>query len=651
MLISLPKTWSIFGLTLLYIFPLSGQINLPDFFSDHMVLQRDRPIRIWGTAPAGEQLRVSMENRITVVKADENGYWRATMGAIPIGGPYTLELRGSTSYRLLEDVWVGEVWLCMGQSNMEWPLSKTDNYESTRAGADLPNLRYFKVGKGMAMQPQDTLTGGVWRIATPETVEIFSGVAFHFAKTMLIEEGIPVGIVEVSWGATGIRTWLGPETLRKQEDLSGILSTMDNLMISQVQDSLREAELEWKESFDQYDLGLFENWAAITTDELDWSIMDLPQTWERGGPLLVDGVVWFKRDFEINTEQSEQDIEFSLGVLDDREEVFLNGQRLENENFSYRSFRKYTLPKEYLHTGKNTLTVRISDYGYLGGFLSEPEDFYLQQGNWQLPLHGPWFYRWGTPELPPKPRPLGPNTYPGLLYNAMVHPLTQLTIGGILWYQGESDLNDPFHYRKLLLHLIDEYRQKWRLGDFPFLIVQLPFFRTPLLQPAESGWATLRESQAYPIIRRQIGLVPLIDLGATDNIHPTDKETVGRRCGQVAKILREKIPASFGGAQVAEVERVDSALILHFQEESANLQSSTPDQLPGFTIAGADAKFYWAEATLLGSTSIRLKSPEVPVPMYVRYAWADNPGLLNLFDGRGLPVPPFRTDRFKVPWE
>ena len=170
MLISLPKAWSVTGLTLLFYFPLLAQIDLPVFFADHMVLQRDRPIRIWGTALVGEQLRVSMEDRVTVVRADENGQWMATMGSIPVGGPYSLEIKGSTSYRKLEDVWIGEVWLCMGQSNMEWPLSKTDSYEQVRTQIDFPNLRYFKVRKDMAMQPEEQLSGGSWQRASAETV-------------------------------------------------------------------------------------------------------------------------------------------------------------------------------------------------------------------------------------------------------------------------------------------------------------------------------------------------------------------------------------------------------------------------------------------------------------------------------------------------
>ncbi|MBX2871331.1 MAG: hypothetical protein KTR30_04510 [Saprospiraceae bacterium] len=651
MLISLPKAWSVIGLTLLFHFQLLSQIDLPIFFNDHMVLQRDRPIRVWGTAPAGEQLRISMENRVTVVEADEAGHWMATMGAIAVGGPYTLEIKGRESYRQLQDVWVGEVWLCMGQSNMEWPLSKTDNYEAIQTQADLPSLRYFKVSKGMAMQPQTMLPGGTWQIASPETVGNFSGVAFHYAKKRLEAENVPIGIIEVTWGATGIRTWMGPEALRKQADLAANLTAMESLDIDEVQDSLRNAALTWRESFDQYDVGLQEDWAASSDEDLDWPMMDLPQIWERGGPLLVDGTVWFKRDFEITAEQSQQDIDLSLGVLDDREEVFLNGNQLPVGNFTYRSFRRYTLPQEHLEAGKNSLTVRISDYGYVGGFLGQADDLQLSQENWTLPLAGPWFYRWGTPALPAKPEALGPNTYPGLVYNSMVNPLTKLTIAGILWYQGESDLNDPFHYRQLLLDLIDDYRQQWKLGDFPFLLIQLPFFRTPFSQPGESGWATLRESQTFPLVRRQVGLVPLIDQGATHNIHPTNKEVVGKRCAQVAKILEEKMPASFGGAELEAVERTDTALILRFKEEWANLQSSTPDQLPGFAIAGADGQFYWAEARLLSDKSILLSSDQVRTPLYARYAWADNPGILDLFDGSGLPLPPFRTDKFTVPWE
>lgn len=649
--ISFPKTWSVIGLTLLFHFHLFSQIDLPVFFSDHMVLQRDRPVRIWGTAPAGEQLRVSMENRVTVVKADDNGKWTATMGAVPVGGPYTLEVKGPNSYRSLEDIWVGEVWLCMGQSNMEWPLSKTDDYQTILTQAHLSRIRYFKVNKGMAMQPRSMLTGGSWQIASSETIGNFSGLAFHFALAKWLEDEVPIGIIEASWGATGIRTWMGPEALRKQSDLQMELANMQHLDINAVQDSLRVAELSWRESFDQYDKGLEEAWATTSTAELDWPTMDLPQIWEKGGPLLVDGTVWFKRDVEISTEHSVHDIALSLGVLDDREEVFINGYQLEMEDFTFRSFRHYTLPKEYLQPGTNTLTIRISDYGYVGGFLGKPADLSLSQGNWRLPLDGPWLYQWGTPDLPAKPRPLGPNTYPGLLYNAMVHPLTLLTIGGILWYQGESDLNDPFHYRKLILDLIDDYRQQWKIGDFPFLIVQLPYFRNPLAHPTESGWATLRESQAYPLRRRQIGLVPQIDLGSVTNIHPTNKKEIGERCTQVARILYEQSPLSFGGAQVDAIEYLDSALLVSLKEVGAGLQSSLPDQLPGFAVAGEDGKFYWAEAHLVSGNTIHLQSIQVPAPIYVRYAWADNPGPLDLFDGFDLPVPPFRTDKLKVPWE
>ena len=648
---SLLKTWSLIGLTLLLYFPILAQIDLPVLFSDHMVLQRDRPIRIWGHAPAGEQLRVSMEDRVTVVRADDNGRWMATMGSIPVGGPYTLEIRGSSSYRQLQDVWVGEVWLCMGQSNMEWPLSKTDNFEQVLDQLDFPQLRYFKVNKGMAMQPQEALSGGKWQIPSTETVASFSGVAFHFAKRKWELENVPIGIIEVSWGATGIRTWMGPEALRKDSSTAALLALTQDLDFNKVQDSLRNAVLSWRQSFDQFDQGVSEGWASLSAAEVDWPKMALPDIWERGGPLLVDGTVWFKKDIELSAEQLEQDIEFSLGVMDDRETVYLNGQELPAEDFSFRSFRRYRLQKEHLHPGTNTLTVKVQDYGYVGGFLGHPEDLHLSQADWRLSLANSWCYQWGTPDLPSKPQALGPNSYPGLLYNAMVHPLTQLTIGGIVWYQGESDLNDPFNYRKYLLNLIDDYRQRWRLGDFPFVVVQLPFFRTPLLHPAESGWATMRESQAYPLHRRQVGLVTQIDLGASHNIHPSNKLELGERCAQVAALLAEQHPMSFGGVQPDEVQRLDSALIVSFDYVEGNLQSSSPDQIPGFAVAGEDGKFYWATASLVSEESIRLTSPQVPAPVYVRYAWADNPGKLDLYDGSGLPVPPFRTDQLKVPWE
>jgi len=649
--ILLPKTWSFLGLMLLYYSQLYAQIELAPFFSDHMVLQRDRPIRIWGEAPAGEQLRVSMANRVTVVRADEEGQWMATMGAVDVGGPYTLEIKGTSVRKELEDVWVGEVWLCLGQSNMEWPLAKTTDSDVSIANANLPLLRYFKVTSSMAMQPQEHLSNGAWLVSSPETAGAFSGVAFHFAKTKLDQEEIPIGIIEAAWGATNIKSWMSPDALQQQSDLAMIVAEMQSLNLADLQDSLQTAEQHWRESFDEFDLGLPSLWQNRMAQEVDWPLMELPQPWERGGPLSADGVVWFKKDFELTAEQSEQALELSLGVLDDEEEVFVNGEPLAPGNFDYRAFRRYTIPSTLLQAGVNTLTIRISDFGYVGGFIGKAEDLQLMQGDWRLSLAGPWKYQWGTPDLPVKPRPIGPNSYPGLVYNAMIHPLTQLTIGGVLWYQGESDLSDPFHYRNLLLNLIDDYRIRWKLGDFPFLIAQLPYFRNPLSQPGESGWATLRESQAFPLQRRRIGLIPLIDQGSTTDIHPKNKAVVGQRFALVEHLLQDKNPLSFGAARVDEVRLADSLLVLHFKDVGEGLHSDTPDHLNGFAVAGEDGKYYWAKAVLTSAFTIEVSSSLVPHPKFVRYAWADNPGPLHLFDSHILPVPPFRTDKLKVPWE
>lgn len=616
-----------------------------------MVLQRDRPIRIWGTAPPGVQLRVSMENRVTVVRADQQGHWVATMGSVAVGGPYELEIRSDSLHKLLRDVWVGEVWLCVGQSNMEWPLYKTANSTTAIANADLPRLRYFKIPNRMAMQPQEELRGGSWLVSSTTSAPHFSGVAYHFAQTKIAEEGIPVGIIEATWGATAIHTWMGPRALHAKEGLTAILSVMDNLNIASVQDSLQIAEENWRQSFASHDLGLREGWEQGTAADANWPLMEMPQTWEQGGPLLVDGVVWFKKDFVLDESQVLSPLNLSLGILDDQEEAFINGYPLTAGPYTPRSLRSYSIPDSLLKLGTNTLTVRISDFGYVGGFLGSAADLFLQQGEWQLPLAGPWRYQWGTPDLPAKPRPLSPNTYPGLLYNGMIHPLTNLTIAGILWYQGESDLNNPFHYRDDLLNLIDDYRMHWKLGDFPFLIAQLPYFRNPLPQPAESGWATMRESQQYPLQRRRVGLVPLIDQGAVTDIHPANKAIVGKRFFLLERLLREKTPDSYGGAMLQRVEQGDSCLLLHFSEVGTGLVSSTPDHLPGFAVAGEDGVFYWAEATLVSSSGILVSSPLVDTPRFVRYAWADNPGPLALFDGWQLPLPPFRTDDFKVPWE
>lgn len=651
---SLLRTLALIGFGLYSCLCAQAQIELPAFFADHMVLQRDRPIRIWGKTMPGDRVRFSLANRVTVVTANETGDWVATIGAVTAGGPYELTLSTATATKVLSDVWVGEVWFCVGQSNMEWPLRKAASATTEIPLATIPQLRYFKVPYRMRMQPSADLSMGEWRVSSPETAAHYSAIAYFFAKNRLEETQVPIGIVDASWGATGIASWMSPTALTGHPDYGPVVTQMEGLGLALLQDSIATADSAWRASMDELDVGLKENWMREVVNEQEWPSMFLPQPWERGGPLLVDGVVWFKTRFTLDEVQASQALQLSLGVLDDEDQTYINGHLVGETTTDYRAFREYNVPDSVLLAGENTITVRIKDYGYIGGFIGQPEDLKLTQGDWSYSLARDWQYQHGTVDLGPRPRQLGPNSFPTLLYNGMIHPFRRLGISGMLWYQGESDLRSPYHYRDLFLQLVDDYRKQWRIGDFPFLWAQLPYFRTPLSQPMESSWATLRESQASVLKRRQTGMVVLIDQGDSHNIHPTNKAIVGQRFAELATVLLSAEPheAPDWRSTIEQIKFEGNEIRIRFQGLGEGLQQvGEGEQLNGFSIAGENGRFQWAEAKLVGANEIVVSNPSIPEPLYVRYAWADNPGPLNLLDGKGWPLAPFRTDQLKVPWE
>lgn len=651
---SLLRTLALIGFGLYSCLCAQAQIELPAFFADHMVLQRDRPIRIWGKTVPGDKVRFSLSNRVTVVTANETGDWVATIGAVAAGGPYELTLSTATTSKVLSDVWVGEVWFCVGQSNMEWPLRKAASAATEIPLAAIPQLRYFKVPYRMRMQPSADLSMGEWRVSTPETAAHYSAIAYFFAKNRLEETDVPIGIVDASWGATGIASWLSPTALAGHPDYGAVVTQMEGLDLAVLKDSIVRADLAWRASMDDLDAGLKENWMREEVTGEEWPIMTLPQPWERGGPLPIDGVVWFKTRFMLNEGQASQALQLSLGVLDDEDQAYINGHLVGETTIDYRAFREYNVPDSVLRAGENTITVRIKDYGYIGGFIGQPEDLKLTQGDWSYSLARDWQYQQGTVGLGPRPRQISPNSFPTLLYNGMIHPFRRLGISGMLWYQGESDLGNPYHYRDLFLKLVDDYRQQWRMGDFPFLWAQLPYFRTPLNQPMESGWATLRESQASVLKRRKTGMVVLIDQGDPHNIHPLNKAIVGQRFAELATSVSTAEPNEEPDWRptIEQIEIEEDEIIIRFRGVGEGLRAEGEiENLNGFSIAGTDGRFQCAVAKLTSPNEITVSSPGIPDPLYVRYAWADNPGTLNLLDGRGWPLAPFRTDKLKVPWE
>lgn len=638
--------------TLITIQGLSAQISLPHFFSDHMVLQRQRPIRIWGTGNPGEMIRIQLHNRVTITFVAPDGRWVGTLSTLEAGGPYEMTIQSQSDTLAIQDVLVGDVWFCAGQSNMEWPLKSSEGGTAAAAEANFPMIRFFETPRKMAAQAQANVSPSAWKICTPATAPDFSAIAFYYGRELHENFDVPIGLIESSWGGTKISTWMSPASLLDDPVYSASAAELATLDLDEVQSEINASIADWENSIDDFDLGLQQGWQEDEVNWQDWPEMLIPRVWESGGLTNVDGVVWFKKSFTLSANQLGSDVMLSLGRIDNSDETYINGQLVGQTPLDPGLNRFYTIPASLLQAGENTITIRVTDYSYVGGLLGDAALMYLKGEGWQTPLSGYWHYQEGTAELPDRPSDLSPNTYPGLLFNAMVNPFLRFGIKGTIWYHGESDMDSPYYYRNYFRELVINWRQMWLLGDFPFLFVQLPNFRAPSIQPADSGWATMRESQAGVLSMPKTGMAVSIDLGESFNIHPPKKREVAERLFQVAGKTAYN-QSTWPQSPVFQSAAIESGeVIITFANPGSVLQNTSgSNNLRGFAIAGDNGQFVWAQANIRNDNQVAVYSHAVPNPKYVRYAWSDNPGPLDLVNGVGLPAAPFRTDFLQVPWQ
>ncbi len=643
------RIWSIFLLLSVSSIALSAQLSLPSFFSDNMVLQRDKPIKIWGNAEPGAAINIRLHTQLNLAIADENGYWEGILGALPFGGPYQMIITNGEEQVQFSNIMMGEVWVCAGQSNMERPLKVLPNISNEIASANWPNIRYFKTPDVMKAQPNREMMTSSWTICTPETAKDYSGTAYYFARDLHLDLNIPIGIIDITWGGTKIDTWISLESLSSFPEFA---NTLPPLNIDQLAADITQEQDNWDEELETTDIGLQQHWESNSYNWESWPTMLLPKPWEADILGDTDGSVWFKKTFELSASQANNDVTVSLGKIDDSDQSWINGQFIGSLERDPGTVRQYNVPSSFLQNGQNTVTVRVRDYGFVGGMLGGSNDMKIEGGMWQTSLVGYWSFLEGTPNLGERPRSLIPNDYPSLLFNGMISPFLGLQIAGVAWYQGESDSGDPFYYRNKQIKLIDDWRSNWSIGDFPFIITQLPFFRQTSGPSEQSSWATLRESQTFALKRANTALVCLIDTGDPFNIHPPQKFIVGTRLARAAKrlVYQQNIVAS--GPKFHSAVLNESTVNIFFKTYGSSLQSNNGNTaLSGFAIAGEDGQFVWANAEILNGQTVVVSHPSVPTPKYVRYAWADNPGTLNLFNTEGLPAIPFRTDELPTPWE
>ncbi len=596
--------------------------TLPNLFGDHMVLQRGKPIRVWGRAKAGEAIAVKLAGVSVETKAKAAGTWTVTLPAQKAGGPYELIAKGDSTVAL-KDVLIGDVWVASGQSNMVYGLKGSFDGPEAIKKADLPQIRFLTVGYSSTYRPATDIQG-TWQVCTPETAGGFSAVAFYFARRLQKELKVPIGIQVAAVGATSISSW---------NRLEGLQSTPS---LKREADAWKKREKEFPEAVD--DTG----WEQPELDLKSWGTMAIPAEWEKAEESMkkLNGVVWFRRQVTISRNWAGQDLLLKMGPIDDYEDCFWNGVKIATGEvipLAWKTPRTYTVPGRLVKAGEVALVLKVYDRFGGGGLLGKPEDWTLGPAGTAEPivLAGDWRYRTSAW--------FADNTLPTGLYNGKVAPLTQMPVKGVLWYQGESNAGHPGYYSKALPTLIASWRDAWGNKELPFYVVQLPNIGKPQTVPIEpKGWPVFRAAQATALELPATGLAITYD-GKDPRIHPRDKEPVGHRLAQLAlaKAYGRGIPAT--GPVFAKLEIRNSKAVIHFNSIGGGLTTRDGKSLKGFAIAGRKGDYVWANARIVGKTVV-LFSRQIDDPARVAYAWAGNP-IGNLVNVDGLPAPPFRANR------
>lgn len=626
-------------LILLCIIQVEASVKLPGPISNGMVLQRDTELKIWGWASEGEHITINFLDKLYTTTAGTEGKWEVTLPPQKAGGPYNMKINDIS----IDNILIGDVWLCSGQSNMELPIRRVlDLYKDEVSQINNPYIRHFKTPLIYNFEEENSnINGGVWKSATPDDILDISAVAYFFAKNLYDKYQIPIGLLNSSVGGSPAEAWISKEALKKFPSYFQIAEQFAQAgYIDSIRNKERKDMDNWNSLINKKDKGV-SNWFKNDINTSDWGTISLPGYWAHKGIGNINGSFWFRKEFEVPDSMVGKPAVLRLGCIVDSDSAYINGVFVGTISYRYPP-RIYNIPLGVLRKGTNTIAVRVINSIGEGGFV-EDKPYGIVVGDEYIDLIGDWKYKLGA-----KMPPLAPQTFfqykPMGLYNGMIAPLLNFPVKGVIWYQGEANTSKPGEYCDLLSTLISDWRAKWNKPDLPFIWAQLPNFMEVRENPSESNWAMLRESQLHALEVPNTGMAVTIDLGEWNDIHPLNKKDVGHRLALSAMKIAYKDKEVVSSAPRYNSMIIEGNRIIISFTEIGNGFAPT-DILKGFAIAGNDKQFVWAEAKIEGDKVI-VWNDKITNPVAVRYAWADNPEGANLKNKDGLPSSPFRTDNW-----
>ncbi|HOT14324.1 MAG TPA: sialate O-acetylesterase [Bacteroidales bacterium] len=633
----------LFSVLTLICMSMQGQITMPKVFSNHMVLQRDINIPVWGGATPGTTVIAELNGVQVMGITDEAGKWMVHFPKFKAGGPYSLKVteKGKKSYAFeFSDVMIGDVWLASGQSNMEWQVQQAKDAGTEIKNANYPNIRFFSVPHDIALKVLSDTKSSSWQLCDTNNVKTFSAVAYYFAREINKDEHVAIGIVQSTWGGTPVEAWTSREILLSSSITRKRILDNDSLTELHLKNEETNLKRFWEIVYNPQN-GMDTIVPKENYVDKDWRTISMPSTFKQWGMPPYEGIMWLRKTITLPESFAGKDLTIYLGHPEINYSLYFNGQNICKTIWNAALTHYYTIPGKLVKAGNNLISVRMSLLWNAGGFNPPAVEMFITDGNEKVSIAGDWDTN--IKLEPAVPKIFNFQYYPTILFNAMLNPVIPYGLKGFLWYQGEANDSAPAHYRSLLPMMVADWRIRWQQGYLPFLIVQLPNYMKPCTEPQEkSNWAEMREAQQLATLQPNVGIACTIDIGEENSIHPINKQDVGHRLALQAKKLVYGHDVIASGPVFTNMEINGNEITLNFTSTGAGLVTKNNAALKGFAIAGENKKFVWADARIVGNTIV-VSAKSIAKPVAVRYNWADNPAG-NLYNKEGLPALPFRTD-------
>jgi sialate O-acetylesterase len=629
------------------VLPANATIKLPSIFADNMVLQRGKVNTVWGWANPGETVQVGFRQKQYQAHVTKDGTWRLNIGSLQAGVADSMVISAGKEKLVLRNIAVGEVWVCSGQSNMEFTMGGFKEwYKEEIATANDPELRFVVLKNAVAKEEaNDAVLLHSWASINASSVAQCSAVAYFFAKKLRDKLHVPVGLVISSWGGTPAQSWMDTAALTPFPNYASLYKKVIlPLDLSAIDEQKSRLDKIYQQKIT---LAAPSFQASMLNDYSDagWETCRLPGVWEENGHPDLDGVCAYRFRVTIPPGYDNKPAELHLPGIDDIDSTYINGHFVGTHRV-WDELRTYQVPAGILREGVNVISIWVEDTGGGGGLNDDPEHFYLKWTDKSINLAGEAKFKLLVPaeSIAPGVNLSALQNQPSVLFNAMISPLLPYGIKGVIWYQGEANVPAYEEYRRLFPALISNWRQRWNNPALPFFFVQLSSFNPSGIEPIESNWAALREAQTYALRLPHTGMAVSTDVGERKDIHPKRKKEVGDRLAANALHMEYGFTQEeYIGPVFKSATKEHNGMIIHYDHTGSGLKI-IGDKLQGFAIAGKDKKFVPADAVIRDG-NIFVSAKQVPSPVYIRYAWANAPLEANLYNAEGFPAVPFRTDQ------